>query len=141
MVEVTGEVRVHDRVGIAGIVGLGSIASKNQSLFVYEFGIQAVTYPLGDFDTGLRLGIEGQYLGLSGSGTTGSESFIARASGLSGGAFLGFKWTSAVGFALNIDGGIQLYSAAATASSATSTASASEVGVLPLININLGWAF
>ena len=66
--ELTGEARVHDKVGVALIGGAGKYSDPNVSgisATVYEAGGQVRVYVIGDFRHGMQLGGELLYLHLS----------------------------------------------------------------------------
>ena len=68
VVELTGEARVHDKVGVALIAGAGKYSDPNVtgiSATVYEAGGQVRVYVIGDFRHGMQLGGELLYLHLS----------------------------------------------------------------------------
>jgi hypothetical protein len=154
VVEITAEIRVHERIGVAVIGGIGSIdpyqfqrtqpppGVKTGRFTVWELGGQFVSYPVGHFDHGMQLGAELLYVGVAGTAESATNSASGTGQGLSVGPFIGYKFTAKVGFSLALQGGVAYLTARADAKDAqgnTSSTSDSQVG--PLININLGWAF
>lgn len=133
MGEVTGEFRAHEKVGVAGTIGLG----KPSGFLAVEGGASGRWYPLGDFDHGMQVGAEVQYLALMGE-VSGIE---ASGSGLTMGPFLGYKIAAKFGLTFEIQTGAQysFVSAQASGHGQTETASESDIGVL--LNLQLGWSF
>jgi len=156
VVEVTAEIRLHERIGAAIIGGVGSIdpyqfsstkpppGIKTGRFTVWELGGQFVSYPVGHFDHGMQLGAELLYVGVAGSAesTTSNASASGTGQGLSMGPFIGYKFTAPVGFALSIQGGVAYAALRADAKdSSGQTASSKDSSIVPILNINLGWAF
>jgi hypothetical protein len=143
--ELTGEVRVHRNVGVAGIVGYGVVRPEGSSakLDIWEVGGQFVGYPVGHFDHGMQLGLEVLYAGVSGGdASTNNVKVAATASGLAAGPFVGYKLATHVGFTFNVQGGVEYTFVRADASTTTGqTASAQQTRLIPLVNANLGWSF
>jgi hypothetical protein len=154
VVEITAEIRLHERIGVAVIGGIGSIdpyqfsqtkppaGVKTGRFTVWEAGAQFVSYPVGHFDHGMQLGAELLYLGIAGSAESATNSASGTGQGLSMGPFIGYKFTAKVGFSLAIQGGVAYVTARADAKDAQgNTASRTDSQFGPLINLNLGWAF
>jgi hypothetical protein len=154
VVEITAEIRLHERIGVAIIGGVGSIdpyqfqqtkpppGVKTGRFTVWEAGGQFVSYPVGHFDHGMQLGAELLYVGIAGSAESATNSASGTGQGLSMGPFIGYKFTAKVGFSLAIQGGIAYVTARADAKDAQgNTASTTDSQWGPLINFNLGWAF
>lgn len=145
LIEVTGEFRLLDQVSVAGIVGAGRIqgtsAGANIDLTLFEIGVQGRYYVLGNFNSGLQLGVEAMQIGVAGGASNGTTEVSAKGRGLSLGAFAGYKHT--FGFGLVLDGqlGYSSIIVAASGSSGSTTASTSESSRSPLLNLNIGWAF
>lgn len=154
VVEVTAEIRLHERIGAAIIGGIGSVdpyqfsktkpppGVKTGRFTVWEVGGQFVSYPVGHFDHGMQLGAELLYVGVSGTAESGTASASGSGQGLSMGPFIGYKYTAPVGFALSLQAGVAYVTARADAKDSNgNTASDSDSQIAPIININLGWAF
>lgn len=122
VLELTGEARVHDRVGVAAVAGAGATTGVT----VWELGAQGRYYPVGDFDHGMQLGAE--VLGVGG----GDDGDTAVGAAL--GPFLGYK--IAARFGLTFEGQLGVQYATVRANGGDSDA-----GVAPLLNLNLGWSF
>lgn len=117
MVELTGEFRLDDKVGLAAIGGVGSSAG----VALWELGGQARYYFLGDFADGLLVGAEVLYAKASLGG--------ASANGLSPGVMAGGKTTFDFGLVLEAQAGGAWFQSGGGGS----------LGLL--LNANLGWAF
>lgn len=139
VVEVMGEYQVHDRVGISGILGYGTVESSGIDVTVFEIGAQGAYYVLGDFRHGLHVGAEAIYLGASADKGTTS----AVAAGLAVGPMIGYKYSASFGLTFLIQGGVEymLVKGDAKESTTGTTASAEKKDTIPLLNINLGWSF
>jgi hypothetical protein len=141
MVELTGEYRLADKLGVAGILGAGSIAVTDAvgtpRFTAFEVGGQFRYYPLGSFIHGLQVGAEVLMVYLSGS--VGAVS--ATGAGVSAGPFVGYKIASNIGFTFDVQLGPAFMLVGAQASAGGRTESAKESQVGPLLNINLGWSF
>ena len=141
IVEVTGEWRLSDRIGLAAIAGAGRVeletspSGGDDSVAVYEFGGQFIGYALGDFDHGLQVGGEAVFLHVTTDGET--ETLTGSAQGLAVGPFVGYKLATDVGFSFNVQVGAQYVAARGEDESGESYGSS----VIPLVNANLGWSF
>lgn len=137
LVELTGEVRAADDIGLAIIGGYGSISDFD----VYEIGGQFRYYATGSFDQGLELGAEVLHVGVS--SPSGSVNVTGAAAGLAVGPFIGYKLTTRGGFTFDVQGGVQYMTARASAKSQGSGQSAQTDGkaLIPLLNLNAGWSF
>src|SRR5690349_21050705 len=64
MAEVTTEIRVADKLGIAAVVGLGAFRDQatNMRVSLYEGGLSARYYVTGSFGTGVQIGAEALYV-------------------------------------------------------------------------------
>ncbi len=142
--ELTGEVRVHRKIGVAGIAGFGKPKDglTDTRYTAWELGGQLVTYPIGHFDHGMQLGVEALYAGVSGESSFGGQRISASAQGFAVGPMIGYKLATDIGFSFNVQGGVAYFAAAGQASgggaSATSIAAPT---VLPIVNLNAGWSF
>lgn len=144
VVQLTGEFRVHRKIGVAVIGGYGSIRATDSDLrvSVYELGGQFVGYPVGHFDNGMQLGAQALFLGAATSTSSSGQTIRAEGQGLSLGAFVGYKLATKIGFSFNIQGGVQVLAMRAQANSTTGqSADAGDSAVAPLLALNLGWSF
>jgi hypothetical protein len=130
MLEVTAELRVQDRLGLALIGGLGHVLGVR----VQELGAQARWYVTGHFARGLHLGVEALYL----RADLADLSTTVSGEGLSVGPFVGYKLGWPSGFTLDGQAGVALVAARARSSGSTSSGGRT---TLPLLNLNLGWTF
>lgn len=144
--EVTGEVRLADRFGLALIAGAGSMESEvtdafggtaTESFAVWEAGASARYYLLGDFDHGMQLGAELLYVNVDVDGETVSGT----GNGLAIGPFIGYKVSSGIGFTFDSQLGFQYLTSGAEAESGGETAESDDSAVIPMLNLNVGWAF
>ena len=139
VLELTGEVRVMPKMGVALVLGGGSVTvddlgGPKTKVRLFEVGGQFRYYVLGDFRHGMQLGAELAYIHATGS--TSSESAVA--AGTAVGPFLGYKFTAGIGFTFDAQLGVQrLFLAGESSSGAT----ASEAKFIPLLNLNVGWSF
>ncbi len=134
MIEVTGEFRVAPKLGVAVIAGAGAIRDMdtNALIKVYEAGASLRYYVLGNFRHGMQIGGEAIYVKAS-TDNTGVE---VRGKGLGLSPFVGYKWTSRIGFTIDTQLGVTFITL--RADSATQTKQESKVG--PLLNLNVGWS-
>ncbi|MEJ7601253.1 MAG: hypothetical protein WKG01_25335 [Kofleriaceae bacterium] len=133
--ELTAELRAHDKLGIAAVVGIGSVSVDRfeDRVAVYEAGISARYYLTGSFRTGIQLGAEALYL----HAATKDDSMAVRAQGLGLSPFAGYKWTGRSG--LTLEGQLGVTYVAVRADSETAAAEDSRVG--PMVNLNIGYGF
>jgi hypothetical protein len=138
--EVTGEARLHDKVGVALIAGGGkvdggaTINGTKTSVTMVEIGAQGRYYVVGDFRHGVQLGAEGIYI----HGSAARDSVSAVASGLTIGPFVGYKFTADVGFTFDGQIGYQRIGIGGSASDGTTSSTAKNH---VLLNLNVGWSF
>jgi hypothetical protein len=136
MAEVTTEVRLADKLGIAAILGIGSFRDKasNMSVNLYEGGVSGRYYVLGSFRKGLQVGAEALYL----KADTEASNIEVKAAGLSLAPFVGYKWTHRSGFTFDGQLGVAFMALRAEAETGQ-MASDDEIG--PLLNLNVGYSF
>lgn len=136
VVELTGEYRARDKVGVAGILGVGSSGKYS----IFEIGAQTHYYLLGDFEHGMQLGGELLYVNVSGDDVV--DDIDIDNNGLSLGAFTGYKIAADFGLTANVQAGVATVVIRGNAEdSAGNTGSGSDKTIMPLININIGWSF
>ena len=133
VVEVTGEIRAHDKLGLAVIGGVGRYTDKsvNISASVYEIGAQLRFYPIGDFRHGMQLGAELLYLHMS------QSNLSLRGEGVGIGPFIGYKVISDAGFTFDAQIGGQYVGVRAT----DGNSAESGKDIIVLLNLNVGWSF
>ncbi len=134
--EVTAEVRVAPKLGIAAIAGAGSVRvdDVDRRIGVYEGGLSARYYVTGSFARGIQLGAEAIYLHAQ---TTDDVMSSVRAEGLGLSPFAGYKWTHHAGFTLEGQLGVTYIAVRAK----SDTASAEDRRVGPMLNLNVGYSF
>ncbi len=133
--EVTGEVRVDDKIGIAGILGFGQVTpASGDPVSLFEIGASGRYYALGDFRHGMQVGLEAFYIHASAA----ADGVTATADGLAVGPFVGYKYTADIGFTFDSQLGFQRFGIGADSSDGQSTED-SDYGVL--LNLNVGWSF
>jgi len=133
MVELTGEYKLREDMGLAGVVGAGTLSG----VLLGEVGAQFRYYAVGSFVHGMQFGLEVLYAfgGLSSQGVT------AVASGLSIGPFIGYKVMANIGFTFEIQLGATFNVVQAQASSGGTSQTAGNQNFGLLLNINVGWSF
>jgi hypothetical protein len=136
MAEVTVEVRVADKIGVAAIAGIGALRDKatNTNVALYEGGVSARYYLTGSFRSGIQLGAEALYVRAS----TDASGIEVEAAGLGVAPFAGYKWTHHSGF--TFDGQLGATFMVARAKAETGEM-AERSGVGPMLNLNLGYSF
>ena len=134
MVELEAEVNVVPHVGIGVIAGFGRVSDemKTVTATAYELGGQASYYFMRPF-SGLHGGVEAMYMTV---GDIAQDSTLS-GEGLSLGGYVGYKLLTSIGFTFVAQGGVAYLAVKAE----SSTATAMEKRVYPLINLNIGWSF
>ena len=133
--ELTGEARVHDKVGVALIGGAGKYTDPNVtsiSATVYEAGAQVRVYVIGDFRHGMQVGGELLYLHLN------DDRVAISGEGLAVGPFLGYKIMIDAAYSVRRPVELQhIEQRRAQGNGAT----ANDRSIIPLLNLNVGWSF
>lgn len=138
VVEVTAEQRVDDVLSAAAIGGVGGFGGD---FWIWEVGAQLRYYALGSFDHGLQLGAELLYVHVS-SDDVLDTGIGGKGVGLAVGPFVGYKYAADLGFTVDVQAGAQYMAIAAEAGDGAGAESEdSDAGVIPLVNLNLGWSF
>jgi len=132
VVELTGEARVHDKLGLALVAGAGKYTDKDLgiSAAVFEAGAQVRAYVVGDFRHGMQLGAEVLYLHLD------AKEITTTGEGLAVGPFIGYKVMIDAGFTFDTQLGFEHVSARASNGN-----TATDNDWIPLLNLNIGWSF
>jgi hypothetical protein len=144
LVELTGELRVSDHVGLSVIAGYGSLELESNDpdvdetrASVIEVGAQASWYPLRKFES-LVLGAEVLWMHLEAD--VGDITGIG--AGVAVGPFVGYKLITRGGFTFLVQGGAQYLAVQAQAEDSAGARQEDEDShIIPLINLNLGWSF
>lgn len=146
MLELTGEYRLAEKVGAAGILGVGRYTTTVEDDFgdeetfrftVAEVGGQVRYYLIGDFDHGMQIGAEVMYMYMDDS----HEGVQVNGAGLCAGPFVGYKIITRVGFTFDAQLGVEYVIANASASDSSNSASSSGDTTITLLNLNTGWSF
>ena len=146
IVEVTGEFAVTPKIGVAGIVGGGTLKLENsrgetvERLRAWEVGAHFNYYVIGSFDHGMQLGVEALYLKVA-RPDNNSDQISASGEGLALGPYAGYKIIAGPGFTFEANLGFQYVAVRAQAENSTASATASDKRVIPLLNLNIGWSF
>ncbi|MES2644480.1 MAG: hypothetical protein V4850_33645 [Myxococcota bacterium] len=131
--EVTGEGRVLDKLGVAGILGVG----VPSGVTTVEVGASGRYYVVGSFDHGMQLGAELRYAHASQQRgdilATGDSAVI--------GPFVGYKIAARFGLSFEAQLGAQHQSTLLTETRGIERATARKARFIPLLNLNLGWSF
>ncbi len=145
VVELTLEVALAEQVGIAFIGGYGAtsieVDGDSDSVAVYELGGSFRYYATGNFNGGLQVGAELLWVQVELEEGATSDSLTAVGTGLGIGPFVGYKYTSSIGFTFDGQAGVMYLTARGEASDgdASETTSVSTVGLL--LNLNIGFSF
>ena len=125
VMEVTGEYRLDDRIGFGGIGSIGA----SFGIPVAAIGPTFRYYPVGDFDHGMQLGADLQFV----VAATEVNGRIITATGAGFGPFIGYKIAARFGLTFEIQGGVGV----------TGVQGGGETFItpLPVLNLNLGWSF
>jgi hypothetical protein len=126
ILEITGERRLANKIGLAVFVGGGSISEEDKRYGIWEVGAQFRGYLLGSFSRGLMLGAHVGYLHASGQ----LESPTAYYVGTQVGLFAGYKIAMDSGFTFEAQLGPMYIRASAT-----------ETELQTLANLKIGWSF
>lgn len=137
MAELTAEFKLAPKFGVSLIGGVGVLRDEttNDRITLLEGGASARYYVTGSFRTGIQLGAEAVYVHASTEMTT----LDVKARGLAVSPFAGYKWTHHSGLTLEGQFGVSFMAAKAESTTTTATASESRIG--PMLNLNVGWSF
>jgi len=140
VIELQGEYKVIDHLGVSLIGGYGWPESDGIDFQLFEAGTQVMGYPLRKFRS-LQLGAELVYIHVwaDGVGDTDASGF---AGGVAVGPLVGFKFIAGPGFTGFVQGGVSFVVAHAEASDNTGASDTEDdSAVLPNLNLNVGWSF
>ncbi len=147
LLEVTGEYALNAKNGIGLMLGYGQAteddfdqnSGANLSFNIYEAGLSYRNYIIGDFEHGMQLGAELNYIHIDGDG---DFNISGTAAGLSAGPFLGYKIVTDIGFTFDSQLGAQYIVGAAEATDGNTVATTDPQSEWsPLLNLNIGWTF
>jgi len=150
VVELTTELRVHDKFSIAAVFGVGKLdvdtfsftqGRSTESFSVFEIGTQVRAYPIGNFNHGMQVGAELLYVHVGYD--TDVDTIDLKGEGIAVSPFLGYKVTSDGGFTFDVQGGYGYVKHRASGSNTSTGASAEEADSegMVLLNINFGGSF
>lgn len=136
--ELMAEYNVNGKLGVAGILGAGSVTVEDSlgsevKGTVFEVGAQGNYYLWGSFRKGLHVGAEALYL----YADMESNGVTAKGAGLSVSGYLGYKHTFSFGLALILQLG---YGYTVVAAETEGDSSSDSKGLF-LLNLNVGWTF
>lgn len=142
IVELTLEVAVLEELGIGLLAGIGSLSlttsSASRSATVVELGASLRYYAIGDFSTGgMQLGAEVLYAHLFVEGDVDGSSLAVTGTGFAVGPMVGYKYVARSGFTFDGQLGVQWMASRAESESDSAKTS----GIIPLLNVNIGWSF
>jgi hypothetical protein len=142
VVELTGELRLGTKGGVALIAGGGWITDTASdgtkvTFRVWELGSQLRYYITGNFRRGMQVGAEVLYLHVNGS----LADITGVGQGLALGPFFGWKTTSYVGFTFEVQGGVEIVTSGTKVTDSSGPSTSSSVDYIPLLNLNIGWSF
>jgi hypothetical protein len=134
--ELTAELRLANRIGVAVILGAGSVRETltDTRIRVYEGGASFRYYVTGSFRSGLQLGGEALYVFASTDETTTMTTVAAEGLGLS--PFAGYKWTHRSGITLEGQVGATFIVIREKGGSMEE-----EKDIGPMLNLNFGYSF
>lgn len=139
MLEITGEFRIGEGGGIAGIVGFGSI----RGIPVLELGGQYHYYIVGGFEHGMQCGGELTYFYASRNIRRLDRELAATAMGVALSPYIGYK--IAVGFGLTfyaqVGASVVLSRGTVVDDEGERQSSRSASKFSGLLNLNVGWSF
>jgi hypothetical protein len=139
---VQGEFRLAPKISVAAFVGGGRVDIETedemtiQDVGVAEVGAQFRYYVFGDFDSGLHLGAQTNYVYIE----VDDETTVgARGEGLAMGPFLGYKHTFGFGLTLEAQGGVAVAVLRGQQNGSGSVHEEGKIG--PIVNAGVGYAF
>jgi hypothetical protein len=128
ILQLTGELRLADKIGVAVILGAGAVTEDDKYYGVWEVGGQFRYYLFGTFIHGMTIGAEVGYMDDRGKLDSPMDSYV----GLRAGAFVGYKLATNIGFTLDAQLGDQYVYI---------TRKASDSCWQPIMNLKVGWSF
>jgi hypothetical protein len=124
---VTGELRLARKMSVSATLGAGRITDEGRTCNIREAGGQFRYYLLGSFAHGMMLGADAGYVDMDAK----IENPIAYLVGVRAGGFIGYKYSTKIGFAAEIQiGPIYLWGESADTSE-----------LQTLFNLKIGWSF
>jgi hypothetical protein len=132
--EITAEIAVTPKIGVAIIGAIGSVKPElsDTRVLVWEAGISPRYYVWGDFRQGVELGVEALYLHASADDATMTT---VSAEGLAIGPYVGYKWVARVGLTLEAQLGASYFAMRGDGVDENDSRFA------VLLNLQVGWSF
>jgi hypothetical protein len=145
ILEVTLERRLKRNLGVAFMLGGGSITDKadmpgevDNKFKVFEIGTSLRYYGLGNFQKGLQFGAAAEYVRLTGE-NIGGNMVNGVGSGLLLAGFIGYKYT--FGFGLTLEGQLGPQFAAIRGETDDGAVQESSKRFTTYVNLNAGWTY
>ena len=141
IVEVNGEFKANNNLGVALILGTGTYKSTitTDSFSVSEYGFQVSYYPDSNFNDGVQYGLEVMRVDLQ---LISKSNIKSSGSGVAFGPYIGYKAVLDSNFVFVGQIGFQGYSVTAKAQDSNgNSASAGGAGGGLLLNLNVGYSF
>ncbi len=126
ILQVTGELRLADKIGAAAILGGGVVSEEDRSYGIWDVGGQLRYYVLGSFTHGLMLGADAGYVHVAGQLDSPMEYFVGTRAGI----FAGYKIATKSGFTFDVEFGPQYV-----------RENANNAEWQTLTNLKVGWSF
>ncbi len=127
VLQVTGELRLANKIGAVAILGGGMVSDENDKNYgVWEVGGQFRYYLLGSFTHGLMLGADAGYIHVAGQLDSPIDYYV----GIRAGIFVGYKIATKRGFTFEVQIGPQYV-----------RKSANNTELQTLENLKVGWSF
>ncbi|MFH1230068.1 MAG: hypothetical protein V1709_01085 [Planctomycetota bacterium] len=127
VLQVTGELRLANKISAAAILGGGQVQDENDKSYgVWEVGGQFRYYLLGSFTHGLMLGADAGYIHVAGQLDSPIDYYV----GIRTGIFVGYKIVTKRGFTFEVQIGPQYV-----------RKSANNTELQTLENLKVGWSF
>lgn len=124
---VTGEFRLAPKMSVSAMLGAGRITDEGRTCNIGEAGGQIRYYPLGSFSHGMMLGVDAGYVDIDAR----IENPIAYLVGVRAGGFIGYKYSTKIGFTAEFQiGPIYLWGESEDTSE-----------LQTLLNLKVGWSF
>lgn len=143
--EITGERRLSQNLGVALMIGAGSLTAKDESAGnventykLAEIGASVRYYGLGTFAKGMQFGGALEFIRLTGDDIGGSM-VSGIGSGLLLAPFVGYKHTMKLG--ITFDGQLGFSYAAIRAKTDNGLVQEDSKRVNAYLNLNVGWSF
>jgi hypothetical protein len=136
------ERRIHPRIGLGGAVGLGIFAiGKGADRFGFALGPQVNFYAVGNFTSGMPVGVELLYMASRDSTSGGAGGIRITSSSFNPALTIGYKVETKIGITLSAHIGLRFVRSSVTVKDAESQASNSASSFEPLVRVSVGYSF